>query len=480
MVLVGPASASPWDVYGQGGSRMGRAGGGMAIPENVDSIVANAAALAGMERGEVGLGFLAGDMKFLPFSPVYWDTNRDGTIDDEDTPLDIQPDYEAVRGFSVAITHPFGPKIAGGLAAYVPVQHLMTLQSFDPQLPTYFLYANRMQRYDFALELAARPIAGLAIGVGAQILPRAHFALDATLDATVSSADSASASDLLALSMDIHELSLEVVPGYAPNVSLHWDAGQVVPALQGLYLGAAWRGATGLPVDVDLKLQINAGTEQIGDIPPATLPLYLALQLGIFDHYQPSQLSLGAAYRLQDALTFSADVRRTAWDQMTVSVAKVTTATVNGALVDLSDLTVEDGNPYAITLAPTWSPRIGADLAFPAINGGKRAGEVRIVTRGGLGYEPSPLVSQTASSALLDADRLIFAVGAGVSHDDPLHPKGARRMHWDAFFQYHLLANGALDRGTPTTPTAGYSVDGSAVPIGGHLYAAGLTWRSEY
>jgi long-subunit fatty acid transport protein len=254
----------------------------------------------------------------------------------------------------------------------------------------------------------------------------------------------------------------------------------VVPALQGLYLGAAWRGATGLPIDVDVNLQVNAGTGQIGDIPPASLPLYLALQLGIFDHYQPSQLSFGAAYRLQDALTFSADVRRTAWDQMTVSVAKVTTATVNGALVDLSDLTVEDGNPYAITLAPTWSPRIGADLAFPAIDGGKRAGEIRIVTRGGLGYEPSPLVSQTASSALLDADRLLFAVGAGVSHDDPLHPKGARRIHWDAFFQYHLLANGALDRGTPTTPTAGYSVDGSAVPIGGHLYAAGLTWRSEY
>lgn len=492
LILAAPlVQASPWDTFGQGGARLGRAGGGMAIPENIDSIVANPAALAGMPAGEVGLGVLFADSAFLPTPDLYWDTNVDGRIDDTDPALQASPDYEPVRGFSVAITHPFGRYIAGGLTAYFPMQRLLELDSFEPSIPTYFMYANRLQRYDLALELAARPFGGLAIGAGLQLIPHCRYTLDAALNLTVQSPEDTpedtgdttsdgNAGDILSAGLDVHRMSLDVVPDYAPNVSLHWDAGQAIPALDGLYLGAAWRGTTGLPVDVDINLQVNAGTEAIGDIAPVTLPIYASLQLLVYDHYQPAQLTFGAAYAIQDAFTVSADLRRTAWDRMEINIARVMDASIESAAVDLSDLTVVDGNPYDIRFRSTWSPRVGADLRFPAIATGKKFGDVRAVTRGGFGYEPTALVSQTADTALLDSNRLLFAVGAGVEHDDPLHPTGPHRMHWDAFFQYQLLQNGELDRGQPSTPTAGYARDGSPIPIGGHLYAAGLAWRSEY
>lgn len=91
------------------------------------------------------------------------------------------------------------------------------------------------------------------------------------------------------------------------------------------------------------------------------------------------------------------------------------------------------------------------------------------------------MVQQSAATALLDADRYVFAVGLGIAHDDPFRREGVqRRGALDGFFQYHVLADGQLDRGTPAEPTAGYARDGSPIPIGGHLLAAGAEWSFEY
>lgn len=485
MILLFAAAAhgSPMEFYGFGARKMGRGGGGVALEEGAESILQNPAALAGQPHPQASFGLVGVDSAFTPFPAVWWDTNRDGLLDETDEPLELGPDYDPVLGVMVGVTRPIGPYLSFGAGLFLPVNRLIRLQTFEPQLPTYFLYQNRAQRYELAVGVGVRPAWGLAVGGGVQVIPRAKYHLAGTLDLTLSGAEEGDSgpADVLAVALDVHDMELDLVPGFAPILSLHWDAGQALPALDGLELGASWRGDAGLPVDVQLDLQVNAHGRDLGDLDPLTLPFTLGIGLGVFDHYTPSQLNLGAAYEIVDVLTITADVKRTAWDQATPSIASVTHFTIDGPGLEVADGTATDGNPHDVLLQATWSPRVGAELKLPAFRAWPRWGEWRISARGGVGYEPTPLVSQSAATALLDGNRTLFAFGAGVEHDDPFRRPGhERRVRLDAFFQYQIVQSGALDRGQPGTPTAGYSVDGSPIPIGGHLLAAGVQWGLEY
>lgn len=462
---------------------MGRGGGGVALAEGPESIIVNPAALPGQRYAEASIGFVGVQSQFTAFPDVYWDTNRDGLVDELDDPLDPGPNYDPVQGFMIGITRPIGEHFSFGIGLFLPNQRIIRLQTFEPQIPSYFLYENRAQRYELAIGAGWRPKWGISIGAGVQMIPRAKYSLSATLDVTVSgaSAEDDEAGDVVGIGVDVHNMTLDLVPGFAPILALHWDAGEAIPDLEGLEVGASWRGDAGLPVDVEIDLQINARTDQIGDLKDIVLPMYMSVGIGVFDHYTPSQLNLGAAYTIAETFTVTADAKRTGWDQMVPSIASVTHVSVQGAALQVEDAATTDGNPYQITLQPTWSPRVGAELKFPQFELWPKWGRWEIAVRGGVGFEPTPLVSQSADTALLDSDRTVFAIGTGFEHDDPFRrPDNPRRVRLDAFFQYHLLSQGTLTRPVPTTPTAGYSTDGSPIPIGGNLLAAGVQWGIEY
>ncbi|MFN7144814.1 MAG: OmpP1/FadL family transporter [Myxococcota bacterium] len=482
LALLPASQASPVEIFGFGARKMGRAGGGVAVDDGAENVLLNPAALAGRRYPEVSLGFVGAGMRFSQLPPLWWDTNRDGLVNEADPALELADTYDPVQAVILGATRPIGPTIGVGFGLLVPVQRILRLATFEPALPTYFMYANRVQSYELGLGAAWRPWGGLSVGAGVSMIPRARYSLDATLDLTLSGASEgdADASDVVGMGLDVHAMQLDLIPGFAPRVALHWDAGQAVPALDGLTLGASWRGEAGLPVDVDIDLQIDAATEDTGDLDPMVLPFLLGVQLGVYDHYVPEQWVAGAAYTLLDTATISGEVRFTRWDRMQVSIARVVDSSVEGAAVDFGEDPLEDGNPYAITMEPTVSPRLGLDLRLPGVQTGDRFGEVRILARGGFGYEPTPLATQSAASALLDSDRVIFSVGAGLEHDDPFRRTEDRRVRLDGYFQYHLLATGELVRPEPQTPTPGYPVAGSSLPIGGHLLAAGLQWSLEY
>lgn len=484
LALISLLHASPVEFFGFGARRMGRAGGGTAIADGPESILSNPASLAGMDHPEVSVGFIYGQTSFRPFPKVYWDTNQDGKISESDTPLDVGPSYDPATGFMIGAALPLGRKISAGFGLYLPTQRLVRLQTFDPQIPTYFLYANRQQRYELGLALGVRPFGGLAFGGGCQMVPLVKFAMAGTLDVTVSGADSNSElGDVVGYSLDVHSMSVDIVPALAPIASLHWDAGEAVPALEGLEVGASYRGEVGLPVDVTIDIQANIKTMDTKDLQEVLLPLILSLQLGLYDHYVPSQFNFGVAYTFSKVFTVSADIRRTGWDRLQLSIGKVTGSTVKGATVDFGENPIADANPYNVTFEPTYAPRLGMDLRVPPFHTPGHFGDVGLRVRGGFGFEPTPLKAQGKDSVLLDSDRIIFAVGLGVDHDNPFwHPEGGskRLVHWDGFLQYHVLASGELDRPDPGTPTAGYSVDGSPIPIGGNLLVAGAQWSFQY
>ena len=479
------AQASPVELYGFGASAMGRAQGGVAYTDDAGAVFLNPAGLANMSQPSaiLGAGLIRLDFDDLP--PVYWDTNRDGLINEYDTPLDPGPEEEPGDGGWGALTHPYGERIVLGMGLFLPKNRIMRIDTFEPSIPTYFMYENRPQRYAFAIGGALRAPYGLNIGLGVRVVPKAMLTAVFTIDATVSgeSADdtAAGADEFVEGSFDFHDLTVDIAMDYAPVVGFQWHLGEVTdaPVLRDLSIGGGYRGEAGVPVLVDVAAQINGHVEDVGALAPEVLAAAVALQFTVFDHYLPAQWTGGAAYTLEDTLHVYADVQYTRWSKMKFNVSQLVASELNATLADLSDVEITDGNPMNVVLRDTIGVRLGSELTLPRWDVPGRIEWAQATVRGGFGYEPTPLVAQGANTALLDADRLIFAVGAGVEHGTPLHILEGP-IHWDVFFQYHQLARGELERPAIEEPVAGYPVDAAPLEIGGSIYAAGLQWSVDY
>lgn len=477
----GPARAGATDVFGFGAGAIGRGGGGVALWDGAQDVSLNPASLQHMEQGQVMLGYGLIRSAFDPIPPVWWDTNRDGRIDDTDTPLDIGPHYDPADGFQFALGRPVGKRFGLAINGFLPQDRILRLQTVDPSLPTYFLYQNRLNRYELSAGFGWEQIPGLSIGGAVEVIVRGTYRISMTADATVRGAgqDDQQAGDLVErVTLDVHEMTFDLVPSLAPVAGVLWDAGELVPALDGWSLGATWRGAAGLPISVDIDLQAELTAQDVGTFQPTAFSLVAPIELAVFDHYLPEQYTGGIAWRAGRTFRAYADLRHTRWDRFQANVAQVVGGEVESQLIQLSDPAIHDGNPYTLNMRATTGFRTGLELTLPRVEptkeiDGQHLGSFQGTVRGGWGMEPSPLGSQGADSAFLDAGRMWFAVGAGVAHGAPFDLFGGP-VRWDLYAQYHLLAKGALDRSGAGTHAAGVPVDGSAIPIGGHLWAVGL------
>jgi len=234
-----------------------------------------------------------------------------------------------------------------------------------------------------------------------------------------------------------------------------------------------------MDIDVVMDGQINAGLVDAGELEATTLALVYYSKVHVLDHFLPGQIQLGAAYSPTDALDVYFDAQLTHWSGMELNIAQTTDASLQATLADLSASGVGDGNALDVGFRNTMAIKTGLSLRFPEWDLGEKFGRIRLIPRGGFGYEPSPLVSQSDDSALLDSDRLIFALGLGTIHHFQALGE-TRRLDWDVFFQLHKLATGSLPRVQGEEARAGYPVEGSAVPIGGQVAIAGVQTRYQY
>jgi long-subunit fatty acid transport protein len=483
-LLLSLIAAAAWatvpDSYGPGARLIGMGGGGVAVVEDGAAALVNPAGLYRIRRPTVAVGVSLVHDNFDPVPALYWDTNRDGTVDDRDPPLAYDAGVADAFGFHFSAGRNIGGKFALGISAYTPAARLLEFKTFEPSLPTYFMYDDRPQRYTLAAAIGGQIVKGLAIGGGIDFVPKARLKLMLQIDGSVTGTDDTQSdvSDLVGdITIDVHQIDVDIVPDFAPILGVQLDVGQWVPPLKGLWLAAAYRGSVGLPISVDLDLQANIAAEDIGDMDPLVFAIIMDTQLRLFDHYVPSVLSLGAAYRNEDTLTVSIDVRNTNWKKMELNVAKVVSADITSPLIDIDDL-IHDGNDFTVQLRSVWGLRMGAELNLPKWTLNNDFRYVRVCVRGGFQYEPSALASQGPTSALLDADRMGFSVGAGFESWDPWELiDGPWRI--DVFAQYHVLATGALQHGS-ATPAAGYPIEGNSIPIGGNILVAGAQWGFDY
>ena len=474
------ALASPTDFYGFGGQSIGQGGGGVASITGSASAFLNPAGLTGLDRPEVLYG--AGIVRFqTPELPsLYWDTNRDGTLNEYDDGLVIDATPDSADGAMLAFSAPTIDQFHIGAGLFLPIAHITRFQTFDPELPNYFMLENRPHRYAMAFGGGVRLPKGLSIGAGGRFLVRAPLAIHFTIDADLSAEDASNGeSDFVGAEIDVHTIDLRLKADMVPTFGFQWDLGEVSERLRGLRIGGSARGEASMAIDVVMDGQINAGLVDAGELTATTLALVYYSKVQVLDHYLPAQLQGGAAYSPHPALDMHVDVQATNWAAMELNIAQIEEAIIEASLADIATSEIVDGNPLDVSFRNTLTIKTGLELKLPEWTLGGVAGRVQLIPRAGFSYVPSPMVSQSPSSALLDSDRLLIAAGLGFVHHTSILGR-ERRFDWDAFGQVHTLAPGSLQRDSGGQPLAGYPQDSSDLPIGGNVFVAGIQGRYQY
>ncbi len=474
-LIAGPASAAVPEVFGLGARWSALAGAGAAVVADGTATYTNPAGLAGVERPQASLGLSGAAARFEPSPPVWWDTDRDGLLTSDDPPLDWQPEMPPAVGLQLALARQIGSRFGIGAVAYVPTSTLIRFRTFEPALPTYPLWENRLNRFVLTAGFGGEIAPGLQLGVAVDLLAKVDVDVVATVEARAAPPDTTGSSqdDLV---VDFHTVDLDVKPALAPVVGLQLDLGEWSSALRGLRLGAGYHAPVGLPLVVRADIQANLGLEGVGELDPYVAAVVATSELVLFDHYVPPRLQLGASWEWSDRLLLVADTRFTDWRQFELSVARAADAMVISPLVDVD--TWRDGNPVRAELRSVWSLRCGTEVWSPEWDAGRRFRYLRLAGRAGLGLEPSPLVSQGPSTALLDSARVMMTAGMGMETWDPLGlTDGAMRL--DVFGQVHVLATSSLPR-TSAAPRAGYPVASDRIPVGGRILVAGGQWSFDY
>jgi hypothetical protein len=478
LALLGIANATVPDLYGLGADRVAMGGAGGAISDDGTSAVLNPAGLGAIRRPTLTLGGLWGRMDLAESPPVWWDTNRDGLITEDDPPLTLGKPVDDVGGFHLSIGRHLGGRFGFGLAMWFPAQRLFRLKTFEPSLPTYIMYDNRPQRYELAAGFGGEVLPGVRVGAAINVVPRVRFTVGMVADIAITgSEDTEDLSEVIDdVVVDVNEIKLDVVPGFTPVLGLQFDLGRWHRALRGLRLGASWRGTVGVPVKADIDIQANVRAEDLGSLEPIALAGVINADMSLYDHYVPMKVEISAAWTFDPWIDLAIDARWTDWRGMVMSVARIEDASLTTPLVDVGDA-IRDGNDHEVTLRSTWSVRAGGAVRLPRVELDKRARYVQVAMQAGAGFEPTPLVSQGVESALLDADRWWLAGGLSLETWDPFRlVNGPLRVA--TFFQYHRLLPAALPHASDT-PRAGWSRAGD-IPASGSMLVIGGEVGFEY
>lgn len=479
--MLNVAFAGPADTFGFGAAAMGRGLGGIALSDDVAGVFVNPAGLRELQQGTALLGYslLRHDLPDMP--SVRWDTNRDGLVDERDEPLSVNADYGRWDGLQLGLGRPLGNRIGLAVNAFIPADRLIDISTFDPSVPTWFMYENRQRRFEMAVGFGWEQLPGLYLGGTIQILTRNRFSLNATLSGTARGARSED-DQLLQLvedvTLDIHSMSLDLEPELSPMIGMLWDVGTQIPSLDGLRLGATWRGPTSMLVDVDVDLQIDLAASEVGDLEDLTVAALTPFTLLAVDHYLPAQWGFGISYEHEDVLRVYVDARHTRWDQMPLNISVVSGEVVLPLNSD-DPIALSDGNEHLVVLQSTWSPRMGGEVKLPTWTINDFIGPVSPVVRAGWSMEPTPLRELGENIATVDTDRMVISGGFGVQHGTPFELV-AGPVSWDVFGQIHPLASGAVPVSYADPYLPGAPIGASSIPVGGRLWAAGLQWRMAY
>lgn len=378
---------------------------------------------------------------------------------------DVSSATETAAGFFLGSHVPFGKRVTLGLLVYHPFQRTLRVQSQDPFIPTYALYDNRQQRFTLNAALGVHAGRGLRLGAGTSILAFSHFAQKFNLPAGQEDENAT-----------VGFLGLDIVPRATPTAGVRWDLGELRDSLDGVTVGATFRGPLSLPVDIDFG---NSADVVVGAGPSFSFRtrVVLAGTIELVEHYTPLQVALAGAWdREASPFAFVGEVTFMQWSAYEGPYVIPTFDPL--VLPPLGELEINWRTPPPAAFRDTLVLRGGAEWRHQ----GERS---RIALRVGYGYEPTPVPEQTRETNILDSNKHVLTAGFGVTFPAPFS-MSERPFTFDLHAQYHALSRQTFvkdvqyDCGSARdAPPVGYPCDGE-ITVGGTIYSGGAALTMEF
>ncbi len=425
------ASAQAMDAYGHGSRSASLAG---AVTADVDDPSANYYNPAGVVRAH-GLGVMLG---YMAAAPKLLIDERDSNIDD-------------VHGFVFGLTVPgrIGPlRLAFGLGGHLPDSWVSRSRTVPRRQPRWELYDNRQQRAFLAAHLAIEPVSWLRIGAGMGFQATSANTLDieGTLGVLGSERETRLAQQV--------EVALETIR--YPQIGIQVDP------LEWLSIGLVYREGFGL--DSTLLAKVRADLIAGGSDP---FPGFVSIETISVNTFNPRQASLGVAVRPIEGLRVGAELSWVNWGSYESPIGfsdVVLTIDVPPELAGA--ITVPDsitpGVPIPAEFSDRWVPRLGVEYTAHVSDG------VALSGRLGYAFEASPAPDQTGFTNLVDADRHVLCVGAGIRLLD-LRPFIAGFLDVSAHFQASILPDRDTVKTSAIDPIGDYTAGGMIWSGGGTL-----------
>lgn len=442
LLLLG-LSASAWatapDLYGFGARNVALTGAGAALADDAFGSFTNPAGIGQIGRFTLDAGFLGAQAQLRPFENIIYDVDGDGDLVGDDGRPDTGPvgtDYNArgdgtrvplqTSALQVGLVFPIGQFVTAGLAAHLPTESLLRVQTQDPALPYYPMYRYRNDRFYLAPALSVRPVRGLWIGAGAQLMADAAISARASVYADVAAfpADAQPGDPELTgqVKVRIEDMQIAAKTRAAPNLGVLFNLGALAehgsPAwdtLRHFSVGAAYRGAWGVNSGARIDATVN-GRIRFDDQTVLLSQLTngpVSVQLDdLVAFYNPPQVQFGLRGGTP-AFTAVADLAWTGWSgfrELSPPFSQMSIDSLAGVALDV-EIGEDLGEPG---WKDTLSPRLGVEVHPEPIAAGKLFGTLGPKARVGFQYAPTPVPDQTGRTSYMDSDRWTLGLGLGV------------------------------------------------------------------
>ncbi|MBI2059994.1 MAG: hypothetical protein HYT87_09515 [Nitrospirae bacterium] len=321
-------------------------------------------------------------------------------------------------GFTTVYGGWFRRRAALGLGIYIPTTTLLRAIVRGEQEPNFYVYSNTEGIY-IGLSGAARPTKWLLVGAGIQAL--ASLKGPVFLNLPPIKVNISSLSDI-SQSLEIRgeikaDLDVEIDPKIAPI------AGVMVYPFDWLRAGAVYRGALWVPIELALRLKLQAeitglGSLQISELEQALSDLPLAVRTNV--QYHPEQFGGGLMLLPLRELVLTGDLTYKRWSKLKSNYASLGDAS-SGDSVGLNDLvqslTAIFGGNVDLTIPHLPELNLKDTVNF---SGGI---EWMVISwlrlRGGYNLRPSPAPAQTGKTNFLWPHEHLLTGGLGVTFKDP-------------------------------------------------------------
>jgi long-subunit fatty acid transport protein len=425
LTVTSVAAGNPLDMFGLGARGPALAGAMSALCEDVSAAYYNPAGLALSHRVSFAVGYSLGVPRLR--------------FDEREAAA------ETARGVTLGISIPreiSGTTAAFGIALYFPDQRVVRVRSVPAALPRFVQYDNRLHRIAVHPALAWRPWPWLAVGAGLSILADAKGAgadIDLALDFERLADPTAHRA---AAKLDV-QLPTRVAPVVGLWARLH-------PRVRA---GLTFRGALSLELALETRVAIDAGILQGRSISGLTSS----------DYFSPDQLSLGLAFDVSSRVTLAAEATWYRWSGAPSPLPVVRALLDLGIPIDVVQVSIPS---TAYQPSDVVVPRLGIEARLEPKQ------SIGVDLRSGISFEPSPYPRQTGVTSLADNDKLVVAVGAGLTIQD-LGATVRGPLRFDVYLQAHLLWDRLHPKDNPCGPTPTFRSGGS-VWAGGMMLGLGF------